>query len=366
MKAYEIINLMDEWAKPYYIDKWDNTGFQIGDGNKEIKKIILSLNIDDVLLEKAQSAGADMIITHHPIIFKPINNIISSDYKGRLIMNIIKSDIVVYNAHSNLDICKNGVNDRLADILNLKNSEVLSPLYQEKFYKLVVFVPEGYDEKIRDVLGKAGAGWIGNYSNCTYNIDGMGTFLPLENTHPFIGQKNVLERVKEKRIETIVRKREADGIIEEMIKAHPYEEVAYDLYPLENKGTDYGYGRVGDIEEISMKALIEEIKRKLTVKNIRVYGGENKKINRIAVCGGSGGDFIYDAYKKKAQVYITGDIKYHEAQLAKELGLILIDSNHYDTEKIILPVIKEYILEHTNEKIEVDISDINSYGFQEY
>jgi putative NIF3 family GTP cyclohydrolase 1 type 2 len=194
----------------------------------------------------------------------------------------------------------------------------------------------------------------------------MGTFLPLENTHPFIGQKNVLEKVKEKRIETIVREREADRIIEEMIKAHPYEEVAYDLYPLENKGADYGYGRVGDIEEISMKALIEEIKRKLTVKNIRVYGGENKKINRIAVCGGSGGDFIYDAYRKNAQVYITGDIKYHEAQLAKELGLILIDSNHYDTEKIILPVIKEYILEHTNEKIEVDISDINSYGFQEY
>ncbi len=360
MKAAEIINLLNEWAPLYLIDEWDNTGFQIGDSKREVKRILISLDLDREVFEKALREDVQMIVTHHPIIFKPLKTLVRDNYKEKLIYDIIKEDIVVYNAHTNLDVAKNGVNETLARVLDIKDTEPLKTTYEEPLYKIVVFVPNSHRDLIIKTLGNEGAGWVGNYSHCTYNVEGVGTFMPREGTNPFIGETNILEKVEETRIETIVEKKDLQRILDKMIKVHPYEEVAYDIYPLANKGKSLGDGRVGEIEKVSLSQYLDKVKKSLNVDNIIVYGDRDRIINRVAVCGGSGSSFIYDAYLREAQVYITGDIKYHDAQYANELGLTIIDAGHYHTEKVILPVIKEYLEEKTQKMVEVQLYNQSS------
>ena len=366
MKAIDIINIMNKWVPPYLIDSWDSTGFQIGDPNKEVAKILISLDLDRETFKKAKKENIDMIITHHPLLFKPVDKITTEDYKGKLMYGLIKEDIIVYNAHSNLDLAIGGVNDTLANILDLSDLEILEKSYEEKLYKLVVFVPRTYADKLRKALGESGAGWIGNYSHCTYNIDGIGTFMPREGTNPFIGSLNEIEKVEETRVETIVEESRLNRVLKEMLKAHPYEEVAYDIYPLYNDGIRYGYGRIGNIGEMPLYKFLDRVKKKLRVDKLRVYGDLEKEIRRIAVCGGSGSDFIESASKKDADVYLTGDIKYHDGQLAKELGLILVDGGHFHTEKIILPVIKEKLQENIKEDIEIILHEKSTAPFSIY
>lgn len=357
MRAIDIIDVMHKWAHPGLIDEWDNTGFQIGDPNREVSKILIALDLDREVFEKALEEEAEMIITHHPLIFKPIKSIVYSSYKEKLIYDIIKNDLVVYNAHTNLDLAKGGVNDTLANLFGLKNVEPLKKVHEEKLYKFVVFVPEGHDKKIRKVLGDEGAGFIGNYSHCTYNIEGIGTFMPLEGTSPFIGEAYKLEEVEEIRIETIVKESDINKIISRVLAAHPYEEVAYDVYPLLNKGDIYGYGAIGNIDRMSLSKLLDLIKEKLHVDKLMVYGKINRDVEKVALCGGSGASFIFDAFKKGAQVYVTGDIKYHDAQYANELGLTLVDAGHYHTEKIILPVIKNYLEKEIGNSLSIKVYD---------
>ncbi|HLR21881.1 MAG TPA: Nif3-like dinuclear metal center hexameric protein [Tissierellaceae bacterium] len=251
LKANEVIELMDKWAPPYLIDSWDNTGFQIGDKNQEINKILIALDLDRNIFDIAIDDGFDMVVTHHPIIFKPLKQITSENYEERLIMDIIKKDLVAYNAHSNLDVAINGVNDELAKVLGLKETK------------------------------------------------------PLASTD--IGDE------------------------------------------------DIGYGRIGKIDKIELKEFLPKIKERLDIKDIIVYGEIDKKIKDVAVCGGSGSGFIVDAYKNNADLYITGDIKYHNGQLAHDLGLTVVDAGHYGTEKIILPAIKKYLDEYLGEKVETKI-----------
>jgi len=355
LRAIDIINLLNQWAPSYLIDEWDNTGFQIGDLDKEVKKVLISLDLSREVFEKAVEEGAQMIITHHPIIFKPLKAIRKGNYKEGLIYDIIKADMVVYNAHTNLDLTIGGVNDALAHLLEIKNIQPLKVVYEEPLYKLVVFVPNSHAELIRQVLGDAGAGWIGNYSHCTYNVEGVGTFLPQENTNPFIGEAGRLEKVDETRIETIVKEKDLKEVVNKMIKAHPYEEVAYDIYPLKNRGHIYGYGRIGEIDEKPLLDYLDMVKKQLDIGHLTVYGKMDRLVNRVAICGGSGSSFIYDAYLKGAQIYITGDVKYHEAQYGTELGLTIIDAGHYHTEKVILPVIKGYLEEKIEEDIVIDL-----------
>jgi len=351
---------MNQWAKPYLIDEWDNTGFQLGDLEKEINKIIVALDLDRDVLEVAIKEKAEMIITHHPLIFKPLKAVRRQNNKEKLIIDLIREDIVVYNAHTNLDLANNGVNDVLAKVLKLKSIQPLKITYQEPLYKFVVFVPKPHAKLIRDVLGNEGAGFIGNYSHCTYNIEGIGTFMPLEGTSPYIGELNKLEEVEEVRIETIVEKKDLKRVISKVLEHHPYEEVAYDIYPLDNKGKFYGYGRIGEIEKTKLTDYLDFVKKQLEVDTLVVYGDLDKEITKVAVCGGSGATFIHDAYSKGADIYITGDIKYHDSQYANELGLTIVDAGHFDTEKVILPAIKNYIEEKAGKTISVKIHEKSS------
>lgn len=360
MKASDIVQLMEQWAPPYLIDEWDNTGFQLGDMEKEVNKIIVALDLDRQVLKEALEEKAEMIITHHPLIFKPLKAIRKQNYKESLIMDLIREDIVVYNAHTNLDLAVDGVNDELAKLLNLKNVQPLKVNYVEPLYKFVVFVPKSHASTIREVLGNEGAGFIGNYSHCTYNVEGIGTFMPLEGTSPYIGELNKLEEVEEIRIETIVEKKALKRVVAKVLEHHPYEEVAYDIYPLENKGKSFGYGRVGEIARTKLAEYLDLVKRQLNLDKLIVYGNLDKEISKVAVCGGSGATFIHDAYLKGADVYITGDVKYHDSQYANELGLTIVDAGHFDTEKVILPVIKKYIEEKTQKAVTVKVYDKSS------
>lgn len=346
---------MDKWVPSKLIDSWDNTGFQIGDEEREVKKVLVALDLDRPTLKKAIEENYQMVITHHPLIFKPLNRINSKDYTGRLIMDIIKNDIVVYNAHSNLDMAIDGVNDELARMFNLKDSKILRKVYHDELVKLAVYTPKDYADQIRFALGNSGAGHIGNYSHCTFNSDGIGTFLPTADAKPYIGKVGTLEKVEEVKVESILKREDLSHILAEVKKAHPYEEVAYDVYPLLNEGTAYGYGRVGYIEETEAEEFIYQVKDKLKVSDLTAYGNIDGTVSKVALCGGSGSNFIYDAHKAKADIYITGDLKYHDAQLAQELGMILLDAGHFHTEKIILPVIKKYLLEKLGEELSIKV-----------
>ena len=260
MKAIEIMNLLEKWAPMDLVDEWDNTGFQIGDPERQIEKILLSLDLDREVFKMAKDINAQMIITHHPIIFSPLKSLTKLNYKEKLIYDIIKEDIVVYNAHTNLDIAKGGVNDRLAEILGIKNTA------------------------------------------------------PLKIVH------NELETNEEK----------------------------------------FGYGRVGKIRKMPLEKYLNIIKRGLNTQHLIVYGNIDRSVETVAVCGGSGSSFIKDAFMMGADIYITGDIKYHDAQYGNELGLTLIDAGHFHTEKIILPVVKDYIERSVEKPLDIEIYNQSS------
>ncbi|WP_425446087.1 Nif3-like dinuclear metal center hexameric protein [Dethiothermospora halolimnae] len=359
MRCKDLINIMDNLAPKYLIEEWDNCGFEIGSKEKDISNVLITLDIRHEVVQYAIDNNIDMIISHHPLFFNSIKNISKDSIKGNMIYDIINNDIVIFSAHTNLDNAYRGINYVLGNLFNLKEPQVINPVYKEKLYKIVVFVPKTHSNHVRNAMSSEGAGHIGNYSHCTYNTEGIGTFMPREGTNPYIGEKDKLEEVEEVKIETIVEKDKLNKTIEAMIQSHPYEEVAYDVYKLENENIIHGTGRVGDIDSISLRDLCEIVKDKLGCKSIRVYGDLERKVKRLAVSGGSGSGFIKSASSKEADVYITSEIDYHDGQLAKDLGLAIIDANHYDTEKVVLNHVKEYLLAKTNNELNVLVFDKN-------
>ena len=252
---------------------WDNVGLLVGDAEEEIDKVLVCLEANEAIVEEAINNNVNLIVTHHPFIFGKMKKITTSDFKGKLIHKLIKNNIAVYSMHTNFDIAFDGLNDYFMEVMGFENSKILDVTNTETLYKIVVYVPKTHEDKVREALGKSGAGHIGNYSDCTFNTDGKGTFRPLEGTNPFIGELDKLEVVDEVKIETIVPQRILGGVISAMIKAHPYEEVAYDLYKLENKGSAVGLGRIAALKEsMSLKELSMMIKEKLNMDALRVVG----------------------------------------------------------------------------------------------
>lgn len=363
MLAKEIVKSLNELAPPYLAEKWDNSGLQLGSLEKEVKNVLIALDISPDMLSEEILNNTDMIITHHPLIFSGIKNICRDNKRGEMIYNLIRKDIVVFAVHTNLDICENGVNKVLGDLIGINNMDILKETYSEKLYKLVVFVPNTHSDEVRSTIIKAGAGHIGEYSHCTYNVEGKGIFKPLEGTNPFIGEVGKIEEVDEVRIETIVPKNRLKKVLSSMKKVHPYEEVAFDVYLLENDYIKYGLGKIGELDKIvDIASFAEELKEKIECNNLRIYKNLDKMISRVAICGGSGSEFIKDAYRKGADLYITGDIKYHDVQLASELGINLIDAGHYDTEKHIIDFIKKYLNDVFENDLSIDIHKKNNFS----
>lgn len=339
ISCHNVIEVMEELAPSHLAESWDNIGLLVGSKDQPVSKILVTLDVTPTVFKYAVSHNVDMIITHHPVIFKGVTKLETDTAPGELLAGLIRAGIAVYAAHTNLDTAPGGVNDVLAAKLGLTETRPLNQHSQKQLIKLVVYVPQAYVEPVRAAITTAGAGHIGNYSHCTFQTAGTGTFLPLAGTKPFLGTPGKLEYADEYRLETIVPAELLSQVLDMMFKAHPYEEVAYDLFPLLNAGAVYGLGRVGRLAATqSLQQVAAQVKSSLGLQHINVAGSSDHQVAVVAVCGGSGADLIEQAACAHADVYITGDIKYHEAQKAEALGLALIDAGHFGTEQ---PVVNE-------------------------
>lgn len=334
-----IIRFFEQLVPPHLAVPDDPIGLQVGTLRKEVKKVMLALDVTPEVVEEALRHRVDLVIAHHAVIFRPLKSLRTDTRNGRLYEKLIKHDIAVYIAHTNWDIAPGGVNDVLAEKLELHDTKVLAPIHREKLKKLVVFVPEDYAASVSTALGDAGAGWIGNYSHCMFNISGTGTFKPGADTQPFIGKAGELERVDEIRIETVVSEDNVAEAVAAMLEAHPYEEVAYDLYPLDIKGDVYGLGRVGKLSQsVTLDEFAEKVKERYGLPSLRVVGNPKRTIRRVALMGGMGAKYLPDAVRARADVYITGDIDFHTAHDAIADGIALIDPGHHVEHHVLEPM----------------------------
>jgi dinuclear metal center YbgI/SA1388 family protein len=333
INGHEIIQLFEQFSPKGYAMEGDKIGLQIGRLNTPVENVMIALDVLEEVVDEAIEKKVQLIIAHHPLIYRPLQKISTDTPSGRIIEKLIKHDIAVYAAHTNLDIAKGGVNDMLADALKLTNTEVLYPTYETQLKKLAVFVPEENAESLRQALGNAGAGSIGNYSHCSFASRGTGQFKPNGEANPHIGQQGKLETVEEVCIETIYPEHIEKKVLSAMFKNHPYEEVAYDIYKLENKGEVLGLGKIGEISEMTLKEFAEHVKHTLEVDGVRVVGDLSSKIRKVAVLGGDGNKYFMSAKMKGADVYVTGDMYYHVAHDAMMMGLNIVDPGH-NVEKI--------------------------------
>ncbi len=340
----DLISFIDEFAPQRRALDGDPTGLQWGDLSREVPVLLLALDFSEELLTEALQVGAPLIFTHHPFLYRPLKKLDLGNKHDTLIVQALKKGISLFSAHTDLDVAPRGVSHVLGELLGLREMRVLYPTGMEELEKLVVFVPEGHEDDVRDALAGAGAGWIGNYSHCTFQLLGTGTFLPREGTFPFIGAQGKLEKVNEYRLETIFSRPDREQVLKALFKVHPYEEVAYDLYPLSNEGKVWGLGRVGHLsEKVTLRELAERCTRLLQPDVLKVLGNMEAEVDKVAVLGGSGSDYVEDAIKSGANVFISGDIKFHDAQKADYAGLALIDAGHDATEKPVLPVLADYL-----------------------
>ncbi|CQR46868.1 Putative GTP cyclohydrolase 1 type 2 [Paraliobacillus sp. PM-2] len=361
--AKDIIRMIEEWAPKELAYDWDNVGLQIGSLHKKVNNVMVTLDVLENVVDEAIEKRIDLIIAHHPLLFNALKQINIESAKGRTIEKLIKHDITVYAAHTNLDIAFGGVSDMLAHRLDIKNTKVLVPSGQERLMKLVTYVPEQDLEQVKKALGDNGAGYIGNYSHCTFTQKGTGSFVPKEGTNPYIGTLGEEEKVKEVKLETIIPSSKKDFFIKVLLAAHPYEEPAYDLIALDNPGEIIGIGRIGCLNQpMEMSDFCKLIKEKLKVSGLRVVGNVDKKVEKVAVLGGSGEDFISHAKRKGADVYITGDLTFHEAQEAWEMGLTVIDPGHH-VEKVMIESVITY-LEEKKLPIKLIASESNTEPFK--
>ncbi|HSP86740.1 MAG TPA: Nif3-like dinuclear metal center hexameric protein [Ignavibacteriaceae bacterium] len=332
MTCEEIFKYIDNWAPKEVAWNKDNVGLQIGSAGKEVKNILLALDLNMNVINDAINKTCNLIITHHPLLFNPIKKINTEDDNNSLLIEkLIKNDITLFSAHTNLDFTKDGVSFQLAKTLQLKNINFLTNLKSLQ-YKLVIFVPDSHLEKVAETIFENGGGIIGEYSNCSFWIKGKGSFKGSEKTSPSIGKKMNYEKVDEIKLEVLIDSWKLEKILSAVKAVHPYEEIAYDIYPINNEHTNYGVGAIGETDQpMTQDEFLNHTSKNLGIKNFRYTKGNKNKIKRVAVCGGSGSEYIADAIKKGADAYVTADIKYHSF-LDNENKLLLIDAGHYETE----------------------------------
>lgn len=333
MKATEIIAVLNEFAPPVYQESYDNSGLQVGDKNAEIKAALLTLDITEAVLEEALARGCQMIIAHHPIIFSGLKSLTGRNYVERIVMKAIKNDIVLFAAHTNLDNMRGGVNAKICEKLGLVKTCTLQTA-KNTLRKLFTYAPLDNVAAVREALFAAGAGEIGNYSECSFNTSGIGTFRGNVQSNPAIGVAGgEREKVEEQKIEVIFQKEKETQILKALFAAHKYEAVAYEIISLENENAEIGAGMVGFLESPMAEIdFLKLLKAKMQTSCIRHTSLLNKPIQKVALCGGSGSFLLNDAIAAGADVFITGDYKYHQFFDAE--GRILIaDIGHFESEQ---------------------------------
>jgi len=342
MKLSEIIAVFESYAPLSYQESYDNAGLTVGDTGMEISAALLCIDVTEAVVDEARQQGANLIISHHPVIFKPLKQLTAGTGPERIIISAITYKIALYCAHTNMDNISGGVNRKICQKLNLEKTRILSPL-PNSLRKLVTFVPTASAEEVRSALFAAGAGNIGAYDSCSFNLEGKGSFRASEGSNPYAGEIGKLHFENETRIETIFPAVWKTRIIKALLKVHPYEEVAYDIFPVENEYEQAGWGMIGELKEpvnsLDYLQQIKDIFRCQVIRHTRVI---SKTVKKIAVCGGSGSFLIHRARSSGADMFITGDLKYHQFFDAEDL-IVIVDIGHFESEQFTIEIFYEIL-----------------------
>ena len=327
----EIVSYLEKIAPSSYQESYDNAQLITGNPSDKVTGILCTLDTTEDVVEEAIQLGCNLIVSHHPIVFKGLKSLTGKNYVERTVIKAIKNDVAIFAIHTNLDHVSNGVNKRICEKLELNNTRILQPK-KELLLKLTTFVPHEAKEKVLDAMFDAGAGSIGEYSGCSFLIEGTGTFTPSEKSNPQKGTKGTPHLEPETRIEVLLPKYLKNKVLQSLKAAHPYEEVAYYLHQLENENQEVGAGMIGELTEpMEERRFLDHLKSKMELNTVKHTTLLKKPIKKVAVCGGAGIFLLSDAIKSGADVFITSDIKYHEFFDADN-QLIVCDIGHYESE----------------------------------
>ena len=342
MKLGELVKAFEQIAPFSLQEDYDNSGIQFGNPENEIKRGLVCIDITEEIIDEAIEKQCDLVISHHPLIFRGIKKLTGKHYTERALIKAIKHDISLISVHTNLDSVINGVNKKLAEKLGLTDLKVLQPR-KGLLKKLVTFCPVDHAEKVREAIFQAGAGQIGEYDCCSFNLEGKGSFRGGDSTNPFVGEKGQIHYEPEVRIETILPDYLENVVLKAMFNAHPYEEVAYDIYPLDNTFDKAGAGITGKLpEQMTEKEFLVFVKDQLGIPVIRHSEFTGKKIVKVALCGGSGSFLIDRALSAGADIFITADIKYHDFFDVRG-KMLLADVGHYESEQFTKEILYEIV-----------------------
>jgi len=344
MKLFQLTAYLEERFPLNLQEDYDNSGLQLGDPSMDITSVLVALDCTEAIVEEAIQTGSNVIVMHHPILFKGIKRIGISTEIERILYRCIKQDIAIYAIHTNLDNHIDGVNSKIASTIGLRQCRVLQPK-PHTLFKLVVYTPVDFEERVHDAVCAAGAGNIGNYYNCGYATIGIGKFTPNEKANPSIGEAHAPTRQEEAKMEYLLEKNNIGPVLSAMKGAHPYEEVAYDLIALENSNAQVGSGMIGELPE-PMDALdfLSQLKETFNCGVIRYTALQNKPIRTVALCGGAGSFLLPQAIQQNADIFISGDFKYHEF-FGAENKIIIADIGHYESEQYTSALLVEIIRE---------------------
>ena len=339
----DVCAAMDDLAPPGLAYPEDRIGLRIGRPDAPVTRILVALTVTPPAFRAALRARAEMIVSHHPLVWEPLDVIRTDDPTTGLYLDIASAGVACYAAHTNLDVVGGGVNDVLARKLGLAGTRPLLDAPHATSVKLVTFVPESHLDRVRAAVCEAGAGRIGEYTHCTFSAPGFGTFLPGDQAQPFSGERDQVNEEPERRFEVLVPQARLDRVVEVLLEAHPYEEVAYDVVPLGNPSTDVGLGRIGLLKKpVSLRVLAERVRRALGVAHLRYVGDPRRSVQAIGVLGGSGGGEVA-RIPRRVDALVTGDVGYHDALRAQEQGLALIDAGHAATERLVIPLLARHL-----------------------
>jgi len=344
MKLFQLTAYLEERFPLNLQEDYDNSGLQLGDPSMDITSVLVALDCTEAIVEEAIQTGSNVIVMHHPILFKGIKRIGVTTEIERILHRCIKQDIAIYAIHTNLDNHIDGVNSKIASTIGLRQCRVLQPK-PHTLFKLVVYTPVDFEERVHDAVCAAGAGNIGNYYNCGYATIGIGKFTPNEKANPSIGEAHAPTRQEEAKMEYLLEKNNIGPVLSAMKGAHPYEEVAYDLIALENSNSQVGSGMIGELPE-PMDALefLSQLKEAFNCGVIRYTALQNKPIRTVALCGGAGSFLLPQAIQQNADIFISGDFKYHEF-FGAENKIIIADIGHYESEQYTSALLVEIIRE---------------------
>jgi len=339
----DICSCIEEFAPPAWQESWDNCGLLVGNPQQSVSNVLLTVDVTEAVVAEAFDVQAQMIVSHHPLMLAGIKQLTGNNDAQRAIALAIKNDIAIYAAHTNMDVAPGGVSFRMAAKLGLSDLQVLSP-QGAGLQKLVTFIPASHFGQVRQAVFDAGAGHIGNYDSCGYSVEGSGTFRALDGANPFVGAHGTLHTEPEIRFETTFPSRLNRQIVAALLNSHPYEEPAFDIYALQNADTRVGLGVVGMLPApVSELQFLNQLKETFSMPVIRHTNLKNKKIQRIALCGGSGSSLLSDAVRSKADVFVTADFKYHQFADAVQ-DILVADIGHFESEQFIKEIFYDLVM----------------------